>query len=437
MEALKYGLTFFFTIIISGVLFTVVYALPVGLVSGSKFVGNITQSGKVPSDFGTYWTQITCENEGKWASVESRRDTMNWSGIDRAYNYARQNGIPFKHHTFVYGRQYPSWMDNLSQTEQKEEVEEWIRLYCERYPDTELIDVVNEPDHTIPPWINALGGAGSTGYDWVIWSFEKARQHCPNATLILNDYNVLRWDTNKFISVANKVKAEGLLDAVGAEAHGLEDQPLSDLKANFNQVAEIGVPIYISEYDIDIADDSQQRAVMEKQFPFFYENSQVAGITFWGYIFGETYSDNAGLVRNGTPRPAMVWLCDYFGQDCSTVNSSADSSEHTIVIRARGTTGEEHINLMVGNEIIADWYLSSSYENYTVTTTAAGGIAVVYDNDDGGDRDVQIDYIEVDGQTRQAEDQSYNTGAYANGKCGGGSNSEWLHCEGAIGFGDV
>src|SRR5690606_30882941 len=31
-----------------------------------KFVGNITQRFQVPSDFGTYWNQITPENEGKW-----------------------------------------------------------------------------------------------------------------------------------------------------------------------------------------------------------------------------------------------------------------------------------------------------------------------------------------------------------------------------------
>jgi hypothetical protein len=57
---------------------------------------------------------------------------------------------------------------------------------------------------------------------------------------------------------------------------------------------------------------------------------------------------------------------------------------------------------------------------------------VEFDNDDG-DKDVQIDYIIVGGQTRQAEDQSYNTGVYQDGECGG-SYSEWLHCDGMIGF---
>ena len=279
--------------------------------SAGKFVGNITQKGQIPSDFSKYWDQITCENEGKWGSVEATRDVMNWSGIDRAYNYAKQHGIPYKQHAFVWGAQYPSWMNNLSASEQKAEVEEWIRLYCERYPDTDLIDVVNEPDHNRPSWYTAIGGTGSTGHDWVIWAFEKARQYCPNSTLLLNDYNEFRWDTDKYIAIANKVKARGLLDGVGCQAHGLESQAFTELQTNFKKIKGIGVPIYISEYDVNIADDNQQRQIMSQQFPLFYEDPQVHGITLWGYIYGQTWVANSGLIRNGQLRPAMTWLVNY------------------------------------------------------------------------------------------------------------------------------
>jgi hypothetical protein len=75
-------------------------------------------------------------------------------------------------------------------------------------------------------------------------------------------------------------------------------------------------------------------------------------------------------------------------------------------------------------------------QNYTASTTLSGGITVNFTND-GGNRDVQVDYIQVNGQTRQSEQQSYNTGLYANGRCGGGSYSEWMHCNGAIGYGNT
>jgi hypothetical protein len=106
------------------------------------------------------------------------------------------------------------------------------------------------------------------------------------------------------------------------------------------------------------------------------------------------------------------------------------------VVRARGTAGGESITLRVNNSNVATWTLSTSMQNFTASTTLSGGITVAYTND-SGNRDVQVDYVQVNGQTRQSEAQSYNTGLYANGRCGGGSNSEWMHCNGAIGYGNT
>jgi hypothetical protein len=108
----------------------------------------------------------------------------------------------------------------------------------------------------------------------------------------------------------------------------------------------------------------------------------------------------------------------------------------TIVVRARGTNGTEHIRATVAGTQVGSWTLTTSYSNYTLTTEATGAFNVQFDNDASG-RDVQVDYITVNGTTRQAEAQAVNTGLYANGRCGGGSNSEWLHCNGYIAFGNV
>jgi hypothetical protein len=114
--------------------------------------------------------------------------------------------------------------------------------------------------------------------------------------------------------------------------------------------------------------------------------------------------------------------------------ASAQSGSSSIVVRARGTTGAESITLRVDNAAVATWTLSTSYQTYSATTSLTGGVTVAFTNDTGS-RDVQVDYVIVNGETRQAENQSYNTGLYANGRCGGGGNSEWMHCNGAIGFG--
>src|SRR4029078_12429882 len=108
----------------------------------------------------------------------------------------------------------------------------------------------------------------------------------------------------------------------------------------------------------------------------------------------------------------------------------------SFTVRARGTAGGESITLRVNNQVVQSWTLNTSMQNYTASTSLSGGITVNYTND-SANHDVQVDYIIVNGQTRQSEAQSYNTGLYANCRCGGGSNSEWMHCNGAIGYGDT
>ncbi|HEY5806568.1 MAG TPA: endo-1,4-beta-xylanase [Povalibacter sp.] len=276
------------------------------------FVGNITTNGAVRSDFLTYWNQITPENEGKWGQVEPTRDVYNWSGLDRAYNYAMQNNIPFKQHTFIWGAQAPTWINSLSASEQAAEIEEWIRDFCARYPKTAMIDVVNE---AIPTHQPAAFARNAFGNDWIIRSFQLARQYCPNAVLILNDYNVLSWDTDAFIQLATPVVASGFVDALGEQAHGLEGWSLNDIQTRLNRVAALGLPIYITEYDVARTNDQEQLSIMQTQFPLFYNHPSVEGITLWGYVVGSTWVNGSGLIQsNGTPRPAMTWLRTYIGR---------------------------------------------------------------------------------------------------------------------------
>lgn len=117
-----------------------------------------------------------------------------------------------------------------------------------------------------------------------------------------------------------------------------------------------------------------------------------------------------------------------------SVTVTAPALDGPITISAKGVVGDETINLEVDGTIVQTWTLTTAYADYTATGNVNGLIRVNYTNDDGADRDAQIDYIIVAGTTYQAEDQAVNTGFYANGACGGGGNSELMHCSGYIEF---
>jgi len=38
---------------------------------------------------------------------------------------------------------------------------------------------------------------------------------------------------------------------------------------------------------------------------------KIKGITLWGYVYGQTWKPNTGLLKDATPRPALSWLMNY------------------------------------------------------------------------------------------------------------------------------
>ncbi len=284
----------------------------------AKFAGNISTRGQIRTGFSTYWNQFSPENEGKWGSVQPNNQiTFNWTTLDREYAYAQANNIIFKEHNFLWGKQQPGWVNNgNAQTA----VQSWMTAFCQRYPNTRLIDVVNEPPpHTTPAYIDGIGGAGTSGYDWIANAFKWARAACPNAILILNDFSNIEntGDNNHTIDIVNRIKAAGApIDAVGAQAHSVWSSPTATVRGFIDKITQqTGLPVYITEYDINVADDNRQMMIMQDQFTMFWNDPNVHGITIWGYVVGATWETNTGLQQtDGTLRPAMSWLMTYLGR---------------------------------------------------------------------------------------------------------------------------
>lgn len=278
-----------------------------------KFLGNII-SRSIPDDFTKYWNQVTPENAGKWGVVEAQRDQMNWEGLKLAYEFAKKNKLPFKQHTFIWDQQKPRWMDSLNASEQLEEVEEWMQAYAQNFPETDMIDVVNEPLHAAPTFKDALGGKGTTGWDWVLWAFRKARVYFPKSKLILNDYHILSSDsaTQVYLGIIQLLKTEKLIDGIGLQGHFMEKTEISTIQGNLDKLHATGLPIYISEFDVHIANDQEQATKFEALFETLWEHPGVSGITLWGYQQGRIWRKDAYLVKSdGTQRPALVWLEGY------------------------------------------------------------------------------------------------------------------------------
>lgn len=288
---------------------------------GNRFFGTAPGSDLTYGSILGNFDQITPENAGKWESVENTRDEMSWTDLDTAYNFAKDNGFPFKYHTLVWGKQQPGWLASLPQEEQLEELLEFWDALAARYPDIDMIDVVNEPLHSNPSYKEALGGDGETGWDWVINAFEIAQSKFPNAILLVNDYNILILEqlTASYLPVIDVLEERDLLDGIGVQGHFLEQADPAVVAANLDTLAATGLGIYVSEFDINYENDARQANVFKNLVTAFYDNPSMLGVTAWGHLQGAIWRQQAYLIRSdGSSRPALDWLHCFLagGTDC-------------------------------------------------------------------------------------------------------------------------
>ncbi len=291
----------------------------------ARFLGSAFSSGQAPG-FATHWNKVTPENAGKWGSVEAQRDIMDWSALDHAYAFAKANGFPMQLHVLVWGNQQPAWIERLPPQEQLAEIREWFAAVAARYPQLEFVEVVNEPLHDPPNrpgqgggnYIEALGGAGATGWDWVRTAFRMARGYFPHAQLLINDYEITSdpQATQRYKKIVELLQSERLIDGIGVQGHAFATRaqtPMATHVANLDVLAATGLPIYVTELDIDGPTDEAQLQDYRRIFPVFWEHPAVRGITLWGFRPSMWRSaEGAYIVRSdGTERPAMRWLKEY------------------------------------------------------------------------------------------------------------------------------
>ncbi len=260
------------------------------------------------------WDQFSPENAGKWGSVQGGgQNSFSWGSLDAMYKYCQDNGILFKEHTFCWGAQQPGWV-NASNGETA--VKAWMKAFCERYPKTVMIDVFNESLHNSPAYKSGIGGTGTTGYDYLVNAFKWAREACPNAILLYNDYNTIEYanENSGVIKMMKAVKGAGApIDGVGCQGHDVGLVSAATVKSYVEKIiSETGLPVYITEMDIGKADDNEQLSIMKGVVEPLWANEQVKGFTYWGYLQGATWRANTHLLlSNGTKRAALTWLLEY------------------------------------------------------------------------------------------------------------------------------
>ena len=342
----------------------------------NKFLGSAYSTPQIPN-FERYFNQVTPENAGKWGSIEGTKGVYNFTEVDQARQFAKDHGFPFRFHVLVWGAQQPTWLKQLSDAEKVQKIKAWFQAVANHYDGSsntlaklEYIEVANETLNDPPnniganatdpasgDYVNALKslnaelGTTPGEFDWVVNSFKLARKYFPCETkLMLNEYNAESGLADRYVTLVNLLKADNLLDVIGLQGHSFStrkydpNQSFADhtnyLRTQLNKIAATGLPIMITELDIDGDVDNTytvttnvavkqafQKSEYERIFGLYWNHPSVIGITLWGYLTGHwRTAQEAFLVDacSGQEKPA---LRDYLN---NTLNNTPNS------IRASG-----------------------------------------------------------------------------------------------------
>jgi hypothetical protein len=203
------------------------------------------------------------------------------------------------------------------------------------FPNIEYINFANEPMHGRPSGHveSALGGAGGTGYDWIIGIGQLYRRYFPKAKLGINDFRIesvandLPYDhygteqtmLPQFLEMVKALKAAGVIDWVGLESYSLETVSSENFTAALNQIGALGVTIILTEFSPDaftVASPSKVLSDWQRLLPLAVANQYVIGITGpWTFRKSVKYPGASGsqalvddTVSPAQGSPTLSWL---------------------------------------------------------------------------------------------------------------------------------
>ena len=148
----------------------------------------------------------------------------------------------------------------------------------------------------------------------------------------MNEYNVINNNTatQNYIKIINLLKSDTLIDGIGEQAHAFTTNGVSSaiLKNNLDLLAGTGIPIYLTEMDIDGLSDPVQLKEYQRVFPLFWTHPAVKGITLWGFRTGLWRNAQGAylITQSGVERPAMKWLKAYVNDTLTLMQSLTISS---------------------------------------------------------------------------------------------------------------
>lgn len=247
---------------------------------------------------------LTPEIHLKWNSLEWRKGQFHYAPVDDILAFAEDHGMAVRGHTLLWDQSTPDWakQDLLARRDWSLIAEHFGRVLGRYAGRIREWDVVNEP-------IDTEGGQHGLrrnvfhrafGPAYVERALNEAREHAPDARLLINEYgfeyaNPVDSDRRRaFVDLARRLRASDTpLDGVGVQAHlDLTKGPIdrAGLQDMMKALIDLGLDITVTELDVKEAPTPASTPVRDQRvadearryLDVVLDFAEVRGVVTWG-----------------------------------------------------------------------------------------------------------------------------------------------------------
>lgn len=262
---------------------------------GSAINYNIANS-TYAAFFRTNFEWAVMENESKWYANEPTQGHVTYTAADSITNFCYTNGITLRGHCIFWAVPggLPQWVTNLSNPDLLVAVTNRLNSAVNHFKGTFMHwDVNNEMLHGnffgdhLGNWVNP-------------WMFQYAHALAPDTLLFVNDYNVVSGGETEAYKqqILNLLASNAPVQAIGVQGHFGSTVDPATTESRFDSLAQLGLPIWVTEYDSLNADENVRADNLETLYRLAFSKPSVDGVMMWGFWAGSHWrGSNAAIVN--------------------------------------------------------------------------------------------------------------------------------------------
>lgn len=297
--------------------------------------------------FTSQFNLALADNTPNWyftdGGLRPSRNSYNFKQMDEVMAFAEKNNMKVQAHHYLWGEEkwLPEWLKkgDYSRDELMQMIHEHIDTVGKKYSGRiQEWTVVNEAfsrgQHIYG--LNDWWAEHTEGKEYIDQAFIWARQADPKSKLILNDFNneSINGVSNEMYEYVKAAKARGVpIDGIGMQMHidGTHPPVKDEVVANMNRFAALGVDVYVTELDVNMADvkaenddkDQIEGHIYYEMMRACIEAEKCRSFSILGITDRESWYNHIGLKNprplpfdeNYQPKPAYYSLRAALGED--------------------------------------------------------------------------------------------------------------------------